>query len=154
MSVLEELEKPLHRGHRRVRRAPQSHDLPHEDAERPAGEGGKDLDEIHKITNSLENRPKKTDHSRIQEFVQRNSNNVHSHVRLRGVEPVEEGFGRHPLDGEPPLARLPVVVHTLDVPGEPEVADLHDALLAHQHVPRGEVAVHALVRLEGVKGGH
>ena len=71
---------------------------------------------------------------------------VYSHIRLWGVQAVEESLWGHPFDEEPSLADPPVVVHAVDVPRQAEVSDLHDAFLANEHAPRGQIEVDALGR--------
>ena len=52
------------------------------------------------------------------------------HVRLAGVDALEQGFGRHPLDGQPAVGGLPVVLVHVDVSRQSEIGDLEHAVVA------------------------
>ncbi len=67
-------------------------------------------------------------------------------VRLARVHALEEGFGCHPLDGKPAVCRLAVVLVHVNVTGQAEIGNLEHAVLAHQHVPGGQIPVDALDR--------
>ena len=43
-------------------------------------------------------------------------------------DPVEKGFGRHPLDGQHGLAALPVIICPVNVPSHPEICNLNHSL--------------------------
>ena len=68
----------------------------------------------------------------------------YSHVRLGGVEPLEQRLGSHPLDGQPAVRHLAVVLVVLDVSRQAEVGDLQRFLLSHEDVAGGQVTVDAL----------
>lgn len=66
------------------------------------------------------------------------------HVRLAGVNALEQGFRRHPFDRKPAVGGLAVVFVHVDVTRQSEVGDLEDAVVADQDVARRQVAVDAL----------
>ena len=70
-------------------------------------------------------------------------------IRFCREDSVQEGFWRHPLDGQHGLAALAVVVRPVDVPRHPEVRNLHHAVLAlarQQTVPGVSVVINFLCR--------
>lgn len=109
------------------------------------------------------------------------SRGCYSHVALVGVDSVEERLGGHPLHrqaalghhkasrwlchraGSSPARQAPlpsptthvccllVVIDVVDVAGQPEVSDLHDVVLGHQHVPGRQVPVDALTERGAVR---
>ena len=71
-------------------------------------------------------------------------------IRFCREDSVQEGFWRHPLDGQHGLAALAVVVRPVDVARHPEVGDLHHAVLAlarQQTVPGVIVVINFLILL-------
>ena len=58
---------------------------------------------------------------------------------------MEEGLRRHPLYRKSAVPHFPVIVVTVDIPGQTKVGDFHDEPLGDQDVPGGEVAVDALL---------
>ena len=67
------------------------------------------------------------------------------HVRLGGKYPVGDALDGQPLDGQRPVGLFVVVVGTVDVLGQAEVADLDDVVGRQEDVPAGQVAVHDLL---------
>lgn len=65
-------------------------------------------------------------------------------VRLARVDTLEESLRSHPLDGQPAVRRLAVVLVHVHVSGEAKVGDLEDAVLAYEHIPGGQVPMNAL----------
>ena len=97
----QELEELLYAGHAGVGSAAQRHDLPQQDAEAP--------------------------HVRLQREMLVVTCHRHQQLwaghaaDLDGVSAVEQGLGRHPLDRQPAVPHLAVVVVTVHVSRQPEV---------------------------------
>ena len=72
----------------------------------------------------------------------------YSHVRLCGVEPLEQRLGRHPFDRQSAVGDLAVVLVVLNVPGQAEVGDLQRLVLADQDVAGGQVTVNTLPEVQ------
>ena len=66
------------------------------------------------------------------------------HVRLAGIDALEQRFRGHPFDRQSSISRFAVILVHVHVPRQTEIGDFQDAIVADQDVAGRQIPVDAL----------